>query len=206
MNKQFVTSSKASKILGVHSNTLRIWESKSIIESFRSPGGKRQYNVEDFVKKQSNQSGPPKENICYCRVSSQGQKEDLKRQVDFLKERYPGYAIVTDIGSGLNYKRKGLQTILDKAMSRTIGQIVVTYKDRLCRFGFDLVEWIVTQSGGTILVLNDDKGSPREEMVKDLTSIIHVFSCRLYGLRKYKKQIQEDKEIGTKEEKVLGMS
>jgi predicted site-specific integrase-resolvase len=134
-------------------------------------------------------------------VSSRGQSDDLKSQIEFLKLKFPNYDVISDIGSGLNYKRRGTRKILDTCLDGTIGKIVVTYKDRLCRFGFDLFEYIVKQAGGEIVVLNSTESSPQEEMVKDLTSIIHVFSCRLYGLRKYKKEIKKVIKKETKETK-----
>ena len=184
------TSNQAAKLLNIHPNTLRSWEDKNIIQSFRSTDkGHRRYNIQEFLSKRNKQEETPiiKKNICYCRVSSRNQKEELKNQVEYLKTRYPDYDIITDIASGLNYKRKGLQKILDYAKQGIIGQIVVTFKDRMCRFGFELIEYVVESSGGEILVLNQLESSPQEEMVKDLTSIIHIFSCRLYGLRRYKK-------------------
>lgn len=202
MNTDFVSSKKASEVLGIHSNTLRTWESKGKIRSVRTEGGSRRYDISSFIKEKTNIK-QPLENICYCRVSSQGQKSDLNRQVEFLKNKFPNHDIITDIGSGLNYKRKGLKTILDKAMSGTLGQVVVAYRDRLCRFGFDLIEHLIKSKGGNILVLNDINSSPQEEMVKDLTSIIHVFSCRMYGLRKYKTQIKRDNILNEKENKEM---
>lgn len=194
MDTTFCTSNQAAKLLNIHPNTLRSWEDKNIIQSFRSTDkGHRRYNIQEFLSKRNKQEETPiiKKNICYCRVSSRNQKEELKNQVEYLKTRYPDYDIITDIASGLNYKRKGLQKILDYAKQGIIGQIVVTFKDRMCRFGFELIEYVVESSGGEILVLNQLESSPQEEMVKDLTSIIHIFSCRLYGLRRYKKTIKE---------------
>ena len=198
--KTLVTSRIASNILNIHPNTLRSWDSKGLITSYRSNStGQRRYDIDNYLKDKNNSyinskplNNTPKINICYCRVSSKNQKDDLAHQVDFLKEKFPNHVIITDIASGLNYKRKGLKTILEYAMQKTIGQVVVTYKDRMCRFGFELVEFIIKSAGGEILVLNAvDNTSPQEEMVKDLTSIIHIFSCRLYGLRKYKKTIKK---------------
>jgi putative resolvase len=190
MNSSFISSSKASKTLNIHPNTLRTWESKGLVKSYRiGEKGQRKYDITEFLKNPVQKT--VKENIIYCRVSSKGQKEDLNNQINFLKQKYPNYEVISDIGSGLNYKRKGLRTILDKSLKGIIGQVVVTYRDRLCRFGFDLVEYIIKSSGGEIMVLNNTNDSPQEEMVKDLTSIIHVFSCRLYGLRRYKKTIKE---------------
>lgn len=194
MDTTFCTSNQAAKLLNIHPNTLRSWEDKNIIQSFRSTyKGHRRYNIQEFLSKRNKQEEPPiiKKNICYCRVSSRNQKEELKNQVEYLKSKYPNHDIITDIASGLNYKRKGLQKILDYAKQGIIGQIVVTFKDRMCRFGFELIQYVVESSGGEILVLNQLESSPQEEMVKDLTSIIHIFSCRLYGLRRYKKTIKE---------------
>ena len=188
MSSDFITSNKAAKLLNIHPNTLRTWDSKGLIRSLRiGEKGQRRYDVSNLIKKEES----TKENICYCRVSSRSQKEDLESQINFLKQKFPHHNVISDIGSGLNYKRKGLRTILDKAIKGTIGQVVVAYKDRLCRFGFELCEYVINASGGEILVLNQLDSSPQEEMVKDLTSIIHVFSCRLYGLRRYKKTIKE---------------
>lgn len=194
MDTTFCTSNQAAKFLNIHPNTLRSWEDKNIIQSFRSTDkGHRRYNIQEFLSKRNKQEELPiiKKNICYCRVSSRNQKEELKNQVEYLKSKYPNHDIITDIASGLNYKRKGLQKILDYAKQGIIGQIVVTFKDRMCRFGFELIQYVIESSGGEILVLNQIESSPQEEMVKDLTSIIHIFSCRLYGLRQYKKTIKE---------------
>lgn len=195
MDTTFCTSKQAAKLLNIHPNTLRSWEEKNIISSFRSTdSGHRRYNIQEFLLKRNKIQQEPqliKKNICYCRVSSRNQKEELNNQVNYLKTIYPDHDIITDIASGLNYKRKGLQRILDFANKGLIAELVVTYKDRLCRFGFDLIEYIINSSGGKIVVLNQLETSPQEEMVTDLTNIIHIFSCRLYGLRKYKKTIKD---------------
>lgn len=199
MDTTFCTSNQAAKLLNIHPNTLRSWEEKNIISSFRSSiTGHRRYNIQEFLFNKNNTKENPqliKKNICYCRVSSRNQKEELNNQINYLKSIYPNHDIITDIASGLNYKRKGLQKILDFANQGLVGEVVVTYRDRLCRFGFDLIEYVINSSGGKILVLNQLETSPQEEMVKDLTSIIHVFSCRLYGLRRYKKTIKDASKI-----------
>ena len=195
MDTTFCTSNQAAKLLNIHPNTLRSWEEKNIISSFRSSdSGHRRYNIQEFLSKRNKiqqRTQLIKKYICYCRVSSRNQKEELNNQVNYLKTIYPNHDFITDIASGLNYKRKGLQKILDFANKGLVAELVVTYKDRLCRFGFDLVEYIISSSGGKIVVLNQLESSPQEEMVTDLTNIIHIFSCRLYGLRKYKKTIKD---------------
>ena len=186
----------------MHPNTLRSWESKNLIEAIKTPSGQRLYNIDSYVGKFIDKTESKKRtNYIYARVSSKGQKDDLKTQIQLLSLKFPSYEVISDIGSGLNYNRKGLKTILDKCLQGDIGQVVVTYKDRLCRFGFDAFEYLINKSGGKLVVLNDITSSPQEEMVKDLTSIIHVFSCRLYGLRRYKKEIKEVFEKETSKSK-----
>lgn len=133
--------------------------------------------------------------LLYARVSSRSQKSDLEQQIKFLAAHYPDAEIITDIASGLNFKRKGLQTLLDRVLTNTCKLVVIAHKDRLCRFGFDLIAWLCQRQQTEILVLNQTNLSPEREMVEDILAIIHVFSCRLYGLRKYKKQITEDSEL-----------
>jgi predicted site-specific integrase-resolvase len=188
----YLSSRKASEILGIHPNTLRSWESKNLIEAIKTPSGQRLYNTNSYIQNQKKIEFKIKKNYIYTRVSSSNQKDDLKTQTNLLKLKFPNHNAISDIGSGLNYKRKGFQTILESCLSGDIGQVVVTHKDRLCRFGFEMVEYLVNSAGGEIVVLNDIKSSPQEEMVKDITSIIHVFSSRLYGLRKYKTQIKDE--------------
>lgn len=109
-----------------------------------------------------------------------------------MREAYPQAEIVKDIGSGLNFKRKGFKALLERAMSGDKLTVVVAHRDRLCRFGFDLVRDIIERSGGRIMVLNETRLSPEQELVTDLLSIIHIFSARLHGLRSYKNKIRED--------------
>jgi predicted site-specific integrase-resolvase len=108
-----------------------------------------------------------------------------------MREQYPEAEVIKDIGSGLNYKRKGLKTLLGRAMRGEQLEIVVAHKDRLARFGFELIEWIIQQSSGRIVVLKQTNLSPEQELTNDLLSILHVFSCRMHGLRNYKKQVQQ---------------
>ena len=132
--------------------------------------------------------------ICYCRVSTRSQKEDLERQVQFFQGEYPGYEIIKDIGSGLNSKRKGFNSILDSGIKGDLEEVVVTHRDRFCRFDFDIFERIIQEySGGKIVVLDKTETSPEKELVNDLLSIITVFSARVHGLRSggIKKKIKE---------------
>lgn len=187
--EDYKTPKETSKILGVHWQTLRKWDEKGMIETIRTPGGKRMYNVKKYLES-ANIDNPivtPKKKICYCRVSSLPQKPDLLRQVDFMKQKYPDYEIIQDIASGLNFNRPGLNKIIKMALNNEIDEVVVSYKDRLCRFGFELIEMIIKESSnGKITVINNTDDSPEEELTKDLVSIINVFSAKLNGMRKYK--------------------
>jgi predicted site-specific integrase-resolvase len=121
-------------------------------------------------------------------VSTLGQKSDLIHQVELMREKYPEYEIIQDIASGLNFNRPGLNKIIKMALNKEVSELVVMYKDRLARFGFELIETIIRESsGGKIIIVNNNDDSPEEELTKDLVSIINVFSSKLNGLRKYKK-------------------
>jgi len=204
--KKFVRTGEATKQLGIHYLTLHKWSDEGLIETIRTPNGYRLYNINSFINKSSKNStenavknivdneASIQQNICYCRVSTNGQKDDLARQVEYMKEKYPNHRIIKDIGSGINFKRKGLLEIIDLAITGKLNEIVIAYKDRLCRFGYELIEYIVKKySNGKITVLNKIENSPQEEIVKDLVQIINVFSVRINGLRKYKKDIKNIK-------------
>jgi len=148
--EEYVGGQEASKILGVHQRTLYQWDNKKLIETIRTPGGKRLYNVKKYLKSlEKNTSNivhvnnpiindklhnNKKNNYIYARVSSQGQKEDLERQIKLLKNAYPEYILISDIGSGMNMNRKGLRKIIDESIKGEINEVVIVYKDRLCRF------------------------------------------------------------------------
>lgn len=184
---RYVTSREACKILGLHANTLRTYANDGRIETIKTYSGQRRYNVDTFIGSVSEQK-----RFCYCRVSSPKQRDDLERQVAFMSERYPDYEVIRDIGSGINFKRKGLTSILESAMRGDVVTLVVAHKDRLTRFGFELIKYIIERNGGKLVVLDQAVFSPEVELTKDLLSILHVFSCRLHGLRNYKKQVSEN--------------
>ncbi len=187
---KYVPSREAAKLLGVHPQSLRAWGNKGKINVKRTPGGKRLYDVESFVGQTV-----PTISVCYCRVSSAKQRDDLDRQVAYMRQRYPDHDIITDVASGLNFKRKGLLSLLERVCRREIKEVVVAHKDRLARFGFDLFKWLIEYHGGNLVVLNDTAVSPQAELVADILAILTVFSCRLYGLRKYRQTIAEDTDL-----------
>ena len=186
----FLSPKKASEILGVHWMTLKNWSSKGKIETLRSPGGKRFYNVKKYLEDNNiilDNIENIKKKICYCRVSSHSQKNDLDNQINFMKNKYPDYEILSDIGSGINFKRSNFNKILDYGINGELDVLVVSYKDRLCRIAFDLISNILYKYSKTkIIINNDDDKSSEEELVDDMLEIITVFSSRLYGMRSYK--------------------
>jgi putative resolvase len=133
--------------------------------------------------------------VIYARVSSPKQREDLQRQCDYLQSKYVTAEVVAEIGGGLNYKRKKFLALLERVMSGDIERIVIAYKDRFARFGFDFFAWLCSLNSCEIVVLNQVELSPQEEMVEDILAILHCFSARLYGLRKYKSEIVKDKDL-----------
>jgi len=110
-----------------------------------------------------------------------------------MKNKYPSYEIIKDIGSGINFKRKGLKKLIDLAVNNKLNKVIIAFKDRLCRIGFELIEHLIKEySNGEIIIENDISLSPEEEVVKDLLQILTVFSARINGLRSYKKLIKEN--------------
>ena len=193
---QHVTPKEAAKILGVHVSSLRRWENEGKLKAIRTPGGQRRFILEEVEKI----GGIPRtiKTICYGRVSTHSQ-QDEQRQLEHLRTRYPEAEIISEVGSGLNFKRKKFLAILERIIDGDIQRIVVPHPDRLVRFGFELVRWLCTKFECELVVLNDRKLSPEQELVQDMLSIIHCFSSRLYGLRKYKSSIKEDlqKEVAS---------
>ena len=192
---KYVKPKEASRIIGVNIDTLRRMASRNEIKHIRTDTGRYLFDISSFTNR-SNHEVCERKTICYARVSSRGQKSDLQNQISLLESKYPGTEIISDYGSGLNFHRKGLQQILDLAYKGELKEVVVTYKDRLCRFGFELIEYILkTQSNANIMVLCNNSTSKESELATDLLSIITVFGARMYGLRKYEKQIKEDKSL-----------
>lgn len=183
--KEYIPLKKASKITGLHPNTLRKYADNGTIPCYRLPNGDRRYDVSSFIRSRRTV-------ICYSRVSTVKQKDDLERQVQYLEERYPDSERISDIASGLNFKRKGLASVLERAMSGECLTVVVSHRDRLARFGFDLIEYLIQRSGGEVVVLNQLDTSPHSELVADLMAVVTVFSARLHGLRNYRNKTKGD--------------
>lgn len=150
---KYIKPKEASEIIGVNLYTLRRMASRNEINHIRTDTGRYLFDISKFIKR-GNPEVSERKKICYARVSGRGQKNDLQNQILLLKTKYPEAEVISDYGSGLNFKRKGLQQILDLAHKGKLEEVVVTYKDRLCRFGFELFEYILkTQSNAKIVVL-----------------------------------------------------
>ena len=189
-----------AKRLGVTVRTLQRWDNEGSLVAYRNPHNMRYYTEEQYNAYVKGSEQKQRKQIAYARVSNAGQKDDLKNQIDFLRNYVNGKGIIlneviTDIGSGLNYKRKNWNDLISGVMQGEIATIYVTFKDRFVRFGYDWFEQLCKKFNTDIVVLNNPDLSPQQELVEDLISIIHVFSCRIYGLRKYKKQIAGDSDV-----------
>jgi putative resolvase len=195
MADEYINTSEAKTILRITPQTLRSWVDQNKIRIIRSPSNQRLYNKQDVYKligvDISHRNNKSK--VIYCRVSSKKQMDDLERQRDFLKSIYPFHVVITDVGSGLNWKRKGLKTILEQSMRGDIEEIVVAHRDRLCRFAFELLEFVFQQSGCKLVVHSEECHKSRdEELADDILSIIHIYSCRKMGKRRYSNAKNKD--------------
>ena len=189
----YVKGEKYKKLYSVSTQTLRSWADTGKVESVRTPGGVRLYKLpEDQHLQLQNQAAQL--SISYIRVSSGKQKDDLERQRTFMLDRFPDNEVIADIGSGVNWKRKGLLAILDQANRGNVKEVVVASRDRLCRFAFELLEYILKQRGVQLTVLDSKDASAEEELSDDLLSIVQIFCCRKNGKRRYASRSQNAKD------------
>jgi len=184
-----------AKLIAKSTHTLQRWDREGILKAHRSPTNRRFYTHD-----QLSEILGVKENkrvaVSYCRVSSPGQKDDLLAQQKAVADFCVGAGIaineaIVEIGGGLNLKRKQFVRIMSLVEARAIHTLVIAHKDRLARFGMDWFEYYLEQHGCKLVVINNEALSPESEMVQDLMAIIHCFSGRLNGLRRYKKIIKE---------------
>lgn len=195
MEKKLVKIGKAAEMLGTTPGTLRKWEKNGELMPYRkTAGGTRYYAVSDLLS--LNTSDSP--TVCYARVSSHDQRKDLERQ-QIMLETYcsaKGWRTETikDLGSGMNYKKRGLNKLLEMILRKQMKRLVITHKDRLLRFGSELVFALCGLHGIEIIIIHKgEQPSFEEELAKDVLEIITVFSARLYGSRSHKnKKLIED--------------
>jgi predicted site-specific integrase-resolvase len=185
-----------AKRIGRSVQTVRRWEREGKLQAKRLPSGHRYFDESD-VRLMLGGAPKARDVVVYCRVSSAGQKDDLASQVQAMETYCLGAGIAVDewiqeIGGGMNFKRKRFLALIDRIERGEVRLLLVAHKDRLMRFGFDLFAHIAEENGCEIVVVNQESLSPEREMVEDLLAIVHTFSCRLHGMRKYRQQIKED--------------
>ncbi|AYM01959.1 IS607 family transposase [Levilactobacillus yiduensis] len=194
-----IKPNEMAKRLGVTVRTLQEWDRNGKFTAHRSPTNRRYYTEEQY-RDYLDEKPTTKKAVAYARVSTSGQKDDLKNQIAFIQTFANAKGIIldeliTDIGSGLNYNRKNWNKLLEEVFNNEVGTIFITYKDRFIRFGYEWFERLCATHGAKIVVLNNKETSSNQEIVEDMISIIHVFSCRLYGLRKYKRKLENDSDL-----------
>ena len=204
MNTSNITNYKPkefAELLNVTVKTLQRWDREKTLVANRTPTNRRYYTYDQYLQfKGIGKDTDSRKIVIYTRVSNRNQTDDLENQVDFLQQYVNAKGliadeIIRDYGSGLNYNRKKWNQLLSEVMENKIKMILVSHKDRFVRFGFDWFEKFCNKFNVEIVVVKNEKLSPHEELVQDIVSILQVFSCRLYGLRKYKKQIEGDETI-----------
>ncbi len=197
--KRLVSIGEASRILGVSISTLRRWEKEGKIKpDTRTRGGQRRYKLSSILT-QVEGNTDSRITIAYARVSSYDQKEDLERQKKVL-EMYCAtkgwdFEIISDLGSGINYNKKGLKKLINLILNDKVNRLVITHKDMLLRFGAELIFALCEAKEVEVVIINkgENVSSFEEELAKDVLEIITVFSARLYGKRSNKnKKLIED--------------
>ena len=192
MNR-YISIGEAAQLLGVSVSTLRRWDREGKVSSVRTSGNQRRYDLDGLLPHRVRQKTDCRKTLAYARVSSHDQKEDLERQKQVL-ELYCAhqgwtFEVISDLGSGMNYHKKGLKRLLNEILDGCVARLVVTHKDRLLRFGAELVFAICEAKNVSVVILNSGEDTTFEEdLAKDVLEIITVFSARLYGLRSRKNQ------------------
>lgn len=184
---------EAVKLTGLCAMTIQRYAKSGKIDSIVFPSGRKHYDISTLIPESVNkkliENKIIKRNVCYCRVSTYGQKKNLENQIKYMKEKYPDYEIISDVGSGINFKRRGIKKLIKYAIAGELEILVVAYKDRLCRIGYDLLEHIMTTYSDTKIIIDTDKEEEtvNDEMSKDIIEIITVYSAKIHGMRNYKK-------------------
>lgn len=196
---KYLSSKTVTQMLGVTAQTLRNWDKEGKLKpSYVKSNGYRYYSEESILAYTQERKTKKNLNVVgYARVSSKKQSDDLDRQVNniktYLDSKYDSYEIITDIGSGINYTKPGLKRLIEMINRKEVDLIVVLYKDRLLRFGFELVEYFAELNNVKIEILDRVDKNQDQELVEDLVQIVTVFSCKIQGKRKAKtKQLIDD--------------
>lgn len=183
-----------AELLGVSISTLRRWEKVGkLIPKLRTAGFHRRYSYEQFLEysKSEGVSKEKRKDLAYARVSSADQREDLKRQQNTLHQYCSkagfDYELISDLGSGMNYKKKGLKKLITLLLSGVVRRIVLTHKDRLLRFGSEIIFYLASFFETEMIMIHEEESlSDEVKLARDVLEIITVFSSRLYGKRAHK--------------------
>lgn len=200
---KYYSIAETAKLLNVTAQTLRNWDKSGKLKPHHTTDSGYRYYSQEQLNKILGVKDTPRKVIGYCRVSSHKQKDDLDSQVEnmrtYLLAQGKPFEVITDIGSGINYKNKGLREIVKLITQNKVYKVVVLYKDRLLRFGYELIEYIATLYNCDIEVIDNTEKTEQQELVEDMIQIITVFSCKLEGKRanKTKKMIKELLEDAT---------
>jgi putative resolvase len=187
---RYITPQEAKKLFGFHPKTLNRWANAGKIDFIRSVGGHARYSVDSL--EQVSHSEDTRKIVLYARVSTASQKDDLQSQTDYISKAYPQCRVISETGSGMNFKRKKFIEIMESVAKKEVKLIVVAHKDRLVRFGFEFVEWFCQLNDCKIEVLNNTYKTPHQELLNDFMVIMHCFSSKLYFLRRYKDEIKKE--------------
>lgn len=196
MNNTFSVG-EAARRLGKTVKTLQRWDRAGTLVSIKTPSGRRAYSLEmlrtamGLADEQQQRTA-----VAYCRVSSQSQRPDLKNQRRVVEEfviarGLANVEFLEEIGGGLNFKRPIFLKLVDRIVAGEVSQLVLAHKDRLARFGFELLAHLCRTHKCELLVIDSEKLSPEVEMTQDLMTIVHCFSSRLYGLRNYRAALKK---------------
>lgn len=186
---RYVAGAQVKRRYQISTRTLQRWADQEEIGSVRTPGGKRLYNEFDIEQLfGTNSSSRQKAKICYARVSSHKQEADLERQVADLQRDFPEHEFISEIGSGLNYNRPKFRALLDRVHRGDVEEVCVAHKDRLCRYGLELVEYIFQKSNTKLVVQMQETGDTQAELAEDLLAIVTYFTAKNNGQRSAKKR------------------
>jgi predicted site-specific integrase-resolvase len=211
-SSEYLPAQKVYARYAVARGTLRLWAQAGKIEALRvGENGKRLYKLADIERVlgvDAAKAQAKRVRVCYARVSSEHQRADLDRQVAFLKQHYPEHELYSDVGSGLNFKRLRFVALLDAVHAGTVAEVVVTDKDRLCRFGSELLQWLFDKADTKLVVHSDgvaaDAGEPdrHHELADDILSIVTFFTARSNGQRsaRNRKRRRDDAEAAAGQE------
>ncbi len=190
------TPKQFGQLIGKSVNTLQKWDRKGILKAYRSPTNRRYYTHDQYLQYRGLVAQEQGLTIVYTRVSGVAQKPDLANQIKALEAYCQQHSItvdewLTDIGSGLNYKRKQFNRLMAMIELGQVRHLLIAHRDRLVRFGYEYFEAFCERHHTEIVTINGENLSPEQELVRDLIAIVTVFSARLHGLRSYRKVLKD---------------